>query len=77
MGYSPWGRKESDTTEQLSTLHRHTRTTMTIWDKALPGDFESSPQVRCDPIVLDVLTIDIVLSDDPSGQTALPKAPSL
>ena len=50
---------------------------MTIWDKALPGDFESSPQVRCDPIVLDVLTIDIVLSDDPSGQTALPKAPSL
>ena len=22
MGYSPWGRKESDTTEVLSTQHR-------------------------------------------------------
>ena len=22
MGYSPWGREESDMTEQLSTMHR-------------------------------------------------------
>ena len=24
MGYSPWGRKESDTTEQLTHTHTHT-----------------------------------------------------
>ena len=23
MGYGPWGRRESDTTEQLSTAHSH------------------------------------------------------
>ena len=37
MGYSPWGRKESDTTEQLSTrAHAHTHSTVTSV-KALCG----------------------------------------
>ena len=26
VGYSPWGRKESDTTEQLTHTHTHTHT---------------------------------------------------
>ena len=26
MGYSPWGRKESDTTERLTHTHTHTHT---------------------------------------------------
>ena len=26
LGYSPWGRKESDTTEQLTHTHTHTHT---------------------------------------------------
>ena len=25
MGYSPWGRKESDTTERLTHTHTHTQ----------------------------------------------------
>ena len=33
MGYSPWGRRESDTTEQLT--HRHTHTPE-MWEQANP-----------------------------------------
>ena len=29
MGYSPWGRKELDTTEQLSLSHTHTQVLQT------------------------------------------------
>ena len=36
MGYSPWGHKESDTTERLSThTHTHTHT-----DPVFPGQFQ-------------------------------------
>ena len=32
MGYSPWGRKESDTTEQLTHTHTHTHIILYITD---------------------------------------------
>ena len=35
MGYSPWGRKESDTTERLST-HAHTHVTLDDQDSFSP-----------------------------------------
>ena len=43
MGYSPWGRKESDTTEQLRTdthTHTHTHTQHTL----SPGPHQNGSQ---------------------------------
>ena len=56
VGYSPWGRKESDTTEQLSTqTHSHFRASFQCWSfgssegsslysKLLPSCDSPSPQ---------------------------------
>ena len=47
MGYSPWGRKESDTTERLHT-HTHIFTKMFAPPSAFleKGSAESFPELR-------------------------------
>ena len=47
VGYSPWGHKESDITERLSThihhTHTHTHTHTSVGENEMLGSFQISP----------------------------------
>ena len=48
-GYSPWGCKESDMTEQLTHTHTHTHTHVCINYKRYLRDFPGDPGVKASP----------------------------
>ena len=52
VGYSPWGRKESDRTEQLHSL-THSCPSFSMWDLAGSGVQPVSPALQVDSSPLD------------------------
>ena len=56
MGYSPWGHKESDTTERLNTVHTHRKHSQ--YDKLSEGASEKLCGTLPQPLIQTLLQSD-------------------